>query len=276
MKRNGKNGIFKVIGMLLLFISLWSCGQNRQNKTTAIINKLKLVETQKSNFEYQLEPLKYQAIGNDSIRLIEIEEKLTEEEVLKRISEAFDEIFNDTEIDDIYNFIQTSAFEKFFNSGETYKAISDHFTDIDAEIEQITNNFSELIEEPSKIFEPIPIDRENGFYATIDYTPSTEDRDIKLEDKPSLTAKDILEVKKVYSKSNDNRPEISIVLTKEGAQKLFVLTKENIGNPIAIVVANHIVSMPTVLEEIIGGEVSISGNFSEQEIDDMVVKLKGN
>lgn len=272
MKRIEKKGMYNKVVMLLLFVLLTSCGQNRQDKTIAIINKLNLVENQKTNFKFQLEPLKYQATGNDSIKLIEIEKQLTEEEIIKRISAAFDEIFNDEEINDIYNFMQTTAFEKFFNSGETYKIISANFSDIGNEIERITNNFNETIEIPTKKFKPIPVDKEDGFYVTIDYTHSTEDKDIKLEDNPSLTSKDILEVKKVYS--NDNRPEISIVLTKGGARKFYLLTKENIGKPIAIVIAKQIVSLPTVRSEIMGGKVSISGNFSEKEIDEMIVKLK--
>jgi len=69
-------GIMRIIVTLLFFIILSSCKQDRQEKTTAIINKLKLVETQQTNFKFQLEPLKYQATGNDSAKIIEIE-KLT-------------------------------------------------------------------------------------------------------------------------------------------------------------------------------------------------------
>jgi len=267
------------IGLILISITLSSCGQTRQEKTISIINKLSLIENQKQNYEFRLEPLKYQAIGNDSVRIIEIEKQLSDDEIAKKISSAFNEVFSDDEINDIYSFIQTSAFDKFFNSGETYKIIASKFKDIDKEIEEITNNFSELpenkiVELPRKKFEPIQVDKEDGFYATVDYNYSTENKDIKLEDKPSLTSKDILEVKKVFSSYND-RAEISIVFTKEGARKFYLLTKENIGKPIAIVIANYIVSMPTVQMEIIGGKASISGGFSEEEIDKMIEILKG-
>jgi hypothetical protein len=261
------------IGLILISITLISCGQSRQEKTEAIINQLNLVENQKTNYKFQLEPLKYQAKGNDSIKVIELEKQLSDDEIVKRISSAFNEVFSDNEINDIYDFIKTSAFEKFFNSGETYKIIASKFKDIDKEIEGITNNFSETVEKPTKKFEPIPVDRENGFYATVDYNNSTADKDIKLEDKPSLTSKDILEVKKTFSSYND-RPEISIVFTKDGARKFYLLTKENIGKPIAIVIDKHIVSMPRVNSEIIGGKASISGDFSEDEIDKMIEILK--
>ena len=263
----------KIIVALLFFIILSSCAQNRQEKTIAIINKLKLVETQQTNFKFQLEPLKYQVTGNDSVRIIEIEKRLTEKEITKRLINAFNEEFSDKEINDIYKFIQTSAFEKIFNSGEIYKIISAQFIDVDKEIKRITEQSSEKVENPANKFEPIPIDKENGFYATVDYNYSTADKNIKLEDKPSITSKDILEVKKVFSNYN-NRPEISIVFTKNGAKKFYLLTKENIGKPIAIVIGKQIVSMPTVNSEIIGGKASISGDFTEDEIDEMIKLLK--
>ena len=267
-----KKRTMKIILILLFFVILTSCEQNRQEKTTTIINKLKLVETQKTNYKFQLEPLKYQATGNDSIKIIEIEKQLTKKEITKRIINGFNEEFTNNEINDLYKFVQSSAFEKFFNTGGIYKIITKQFNDIDKEIETITENSNEKVEIPTKKFKPIPVNKENGFYATIDYKYSTENQDVKLKDKPSITTKDILEVKKVFSNYN-NRPEINIVFTKEGAKKFYLLTKENIGNPIAIVIGKQIVSMPTVNSEIIGGKASISGDFTEEEIDEMIKLL---
>ncbi len=262
-----------MIGLILITTPFLSMGQSKQEKTDTIITKLKLIEGQKMNYEFQIEPLKYQATGKDSIEIVELEKKLTDDEFVTLIRSAINETFSEDEINDIYYFIQTSAFEKFFKSGEIYKILASHFEDIDEEIEKISNNISEIVEKTTKKFEPIPIDRENGFYATVDYDFSATDKDIKLEDKPSLTSKDILEAKKVYSSIN-YRPEISLVFTKEGAKKFYLLTKENIGKPVAIVIAKHIVSMPTVNSEIIGGKASISGDFSEKEIDKMIEILK--
>lgn len=131
------------IGLILISITLISCGQSRQEKTIAIINKLNLIENQKQNYEFRLEPMKYQATGNDSIRIVQLEKQLSDDEIVKKICSAFDEVFSDNEINDIYSFIQTSAFEKFFNSGETYKIIASKFKEIDKEIDEITNNFSQ-------------------------------------------------------------------------------------------------------------------------------------
>jgi len=261
------------IGLVLITISLVSCGLSRQDKTEKIINKLNLIENQKTSFEFQIEPLKYQATGQDSIRILELEKLLSDDEIVKRINETFSEVLSDKEVNDIYNFVQSSAYEKLFNSGYLFKAISVQFQDINKKIENMKKNFSEQIVKPTKKFKSIQVDKENGFYATVDYVYSTEYKDVKLEDKPSLTYKDILEVKKVFSSYNDNQ-EINIVFTKEGARKFYILTKENIGKPIAIVIAKHIVSMPTVNSGIIGGKASISGDFSEEEINKMIKILK--
>jgi len=261
------------IGLLLLSMVFVAFTQTRNDKTLAIINKLNLIENQKTNFQFQIEALKYQAKGNDSIKISELEKQLTDEEIVKRLTETFTEMLSDAEINDLYEFLQSSAFEKFFSSGEMSAAISDKFSDINSEIERISNNFGKSIEKPTKKFQPIPVDRENGFYAAVGYKNSMADKDVLLEETPSLTTRDILEVKKVFSTYSD-RSEISIVFTKEGARKFYLLTKENIGKPVAIVIDKHIVSIPKVLSEIVGGKASISGDFSEDEIDQMIEILK--
>jgi len=268
------------LGLVLMAISLVSYGQSRPEKTTAIIHKLNLIEHQKQNYKYQLDPLKYLAKDNNSNRINELEKRLSENEIVTKISSAFDKVFTDSEIDAMYTFIQTSAFDKFFTSGETQKSILLEFKDIDHEIAEIRNDIKGVTEIKTdelteKEVESLTVDREDGFYIAFDDTYSSDAKDIKLEINPSLTSADILKIKKVYSKSFRNRPEISIVLTKEGAQKFYMLTKENIGKTIAIVIDKKIISAPKVVTEIKGGKLNISGDFSENEIDEMIEKLKG-
>ena len=269
---NMKTRFFTIV-VMLMSIALVSCGQTRQEKTEVIITKLKFPEAQKMSYKFKLDGLKTQATGKDSIAVVELEKKLSEKEIVKRISSAFNEVFSDSEIDEIHKFVQSGAYEKMFGSGGFYKIVSSKFKDIDSEIEEITKGFGERMEKPIKRFQPIPVDRVDGFYETVDYSRSAEIENIKLKDNPALTSKDIQEVKKVYS-DHDNSPEISIVFTKEGARKFYLLTKENIGKPIVIVVARQIVSCPIVNMGILGGKAMIAGDFSEEEIDKMVEQLK--
>lgn len=216
----------KVISIALVLISLLfvSCGKSKQDKIDIIINKLNLIENQKSILNFQIEALKDQAIGEDSLKVIEMERLFSDKEIADRIIQTFNENLSDKEINDIYNFVQSSAYDKFFESGELFKAVDTQFSDIHDEIDNIKKNFREQFEEPTVKFVPIQVDRENGFYATVDYNNSTENKDIKLEEKPSLTTKDILKVEKVLSNHNEIR-EISIVFTKEGAKKFYVIDK---------------------------------------------------
>jgi preprotein translocase subunit SecD len=87
-----------------------------------------------------------------------------------------------------------------------------------------------------------------------------------------MTFKAISEVKKVYYEpENENKfAEIVFTFTNEGTQKFQRLTKENIKKPIAIVIDKKVVSMPFILQEINSGRCSISGNFTEEEIDKMI------
>ncbi len=128
--------------------------------------------------------------------------------------------------------------------------------------------------EPPEKFEPIPVERANGIYATVGYLPSSDYADIELENKPAITLKDIEEVQKVFSTYGGESIEIDLIFTEEGSRNLYLLTKANIGKPIALVIENQIIYMPMVMAGVVGGKVSICGGYSEKEIDRMIETLK--
>ncbi len=68
--------------------------------------------------------------------------------------------------------------------------------------------------------------------------------------------------------------EVSMSMNSEGAKRWANLTRENVGEAIAIVLDGLVYSAPTVSEEIKGGSSSISGNFSQAEADDLANILK--
>lgn len=272
MKRIEIPSAYGLAVILLLFVSFCSYGQSRQEKTNAIIDKLNIVDAQKMNYEHRLESLMYHAVGNDSVRLVELEKQLTEENFLKVVNRVFEEHLNDEEVDNIYSFLQSSAYEKLFDPALIFKALFNHYSYIDNEIERITNNLDESIGSPVPIFDPIPIDREDGFYVTKDDLHPTGVKEFKLEETPSLISDDILEVKK--TSYDGKHSEISIQFTKEAAQKFYLLTKNNIGKPLAIVIAKKIVAMPYINDAIVGGRASITGTFTDEEMDEMIERLK--
>ena len=122
-------------------------------------------------------------------------------------------------------------------------------------------------------FKPISVEREDGFYAALNYTSTMSKEDIVLEDAPSLSINDILKVKKIKSRYTKSF-EIGLVLTEAGAHKFYLLTKEHIGQALAIVIDKQIVSMPVVQAAIEGGKINITGNFTEEEVHKMIASLQ--
>ncbi len=62
-----------------------------------------------------------------------------------------------------------------------------------------------------------------------------------------------------------NAPQVSISFNSEGAQIFQRLTAANVGKPVAIFLDNQLIEMPTVQQEITGGQAVITGNFTLDE-----------
>jgi preprotein translocase subunit SecD len=70
------------------------------------------------------------------------------------------------------------------------------------------------------------------------------------------------------------KPVVHIEFTNEGSKKFREITARNVGKPLAIVLDGIIISAPNINEPITGGSAQISGEFSVEEIRDLVIKLK--
>ncbi len=69
-------------------------------------------------------------------------------------------------------------------------------------------------------------------------------------------------------------PVIDIEFDGDGAKLFAAVTSRSVGRPIAILLDKKIISAPNVREPIPSGKAQISGNFSIQEVQDMVIQLK--
>ena len=73
---------------------------------------------------------------------------------------------------------------------------------------------------------------------------------------------------------NRGAPGVSMTMNAEGANIWARLTKDNIGKQIAIVLDGMVYSYPNVINEITGGNSSITGNFTVEEATDLTNVLK--
>ena len=71
------------------------------------------------------------------------------------------------------------------------------------------------------------------------------------------------------------KPEVSMSMNNDGARVWANLTKNNIGKAVAIVLDGVVYSAPNVMNEINGGNSSITGNFTTEDTKDLANVLKG-
>lgn len=69
-------------------------------------------------------------------------------------------------------------------------------------------------------------------------------------------------------------PDVDMTMNTDGARRWAQLTKQNVGNNIAIVLDGYVYSAPTVQNEISGGRSQITGRFTPEEAKDLANVLK--
>jgi len=91
--------------------------------------------------------------------------------------------------------------------------------------------------------------------------------------KPALEG-DVVVSARAQTDPNTGQWEVSMSMNAEATSKWALITKENIGNQVAIVLDGYVYSAPNVNSEIKGGSSSISGNFGHDEAADLANILK--
>ncbi len=71
-----------------------------------------------------------------------------------------------------------------------------------------------------------------------------------------------------------NAPMVSLTMDGAGGSRWSQITGANRGKPVVIVLDDLVYTFPTINERIPNGRTQISGNFSRQEVDDIVTVLK--
>lgn len=71
-----------------------------------------------------------------------------------------------------------------------------------------------------------------------------------------------------------NAPEVSLSMNSEGGSRWRQITGANVGKPVAIVLDGLVYTFPTINGVIPNGRTSITGQFSTQEVNDIVTVLK--
>lgn len=262
--------ITKLLIVSFFLLSTFCFSQSKSKKLDVIIKELYLIETAHFTLENDILVLKYQVTGNDSLKLSKIEQSLSDEDIYKRVSKGVETFFTKKEINDLYNFFTSSANKKLSDLREIEKEVFSNFSDIYHSIEEVKKAIDKKdIKKQSRSYLPIPVDRENGVYATSYFDGDIER--IEIVKTPAVVFSDIdkLEIEHDYL----GKIYLNITLNEQGKRKLYHLTKENIDKPIAIVIDKKIISTPLVLEPVTNGRIPIYHILSEEELYDIKEKL---
>jgi len=112
-----------------------------------------------------------------------------------------------------------------------------------------------------------PIDKEGKVVQLIAIRMPVRDRQAPLDGSA------IVDARKQKGQFSDNW-EISMAMNAEGARIWKRLTHDNVNKSIAVVLDDYVYSYPNVIQEIAGGNSSITGQFSLEEADDLANILK--
>ena len=110
----------------------------------------------------------------------------------------------------------------------------------------------------------------SGGIEYLPYEKSPEKLPIKKH--PSISGDLIIDAKAIYGQNN--QPVVSLSFNSIGAKKFSIMTKNNIGKYIAIILDNKIISVANIREGISGGSSVISGNFTIESANELALLLR--
>lgn len=76
-----------------------------------------------------------------------------------------------------------------------------------------------------------------------------------------------------YDPKTSGKPYISLTFDKKGAKKFATITGQNINKKLAIVLDNVVYSDPVIRDKIPSGEAQITGSFTVEQANDLVIVL---
>ena len=232
--------------------------------------------------------LYYHPTKSDSLRLVEITSILSDKQICsQRILKHLQSDFSEEEIDSLYQSYKhppkpkirvekngvtvSSNIQSTYMSRLRYK-LENFMPDIKKEIIEIQTRTRESYNKGHQntlIQKPVGVNKQDGFYTVEKYDgKSISYSSLKLSANPTISSNDIESVKSNFDVLG--RITINISFTSYGGENFRKMNSENKGKPIVLVLNHKIVAAPIVNETIAGGNVELNGNFSDEEIKEMI------
>ena len=133
------------------------------------------------------------------------------------------------------------------------------------------NRIKKLIGKTAKLDFRLVTDTNNEFGS--DVLISDKGEKLNISKKIVMSGENLIDAQPRLD-NQSNTPMVTFTLDRLGAQKFGRTTTDNVGKRIAIVLDKKIISAPSILEPITGGNGNITGNFTFQEATDLALLLR--
>lgn len=94
-------------------------------------------------------------------------------------------------------------------------------------------------------------------------------------DEPFLTIERIEGANVEYSTNGSSQWVLNLKLTKEDGATFGDWTTDHVGEQAAIVIDGEVLVAPTIQSPIPGGDIQVSGNFTKDDVSDLLDKITG-
>ncbi|MFH1857315.1 MAG: protein translocase subunit SecD [Candidatus Omnitrophota bacterium] len=103
---------------------------------------------------------------------------------------------------------------------------------------------------------------------------SYEEGELLLTKEPVLAGDALVTAAVSFDQSRFNEPYVSVEFNRRGSRKFAVLTGENVGRRLAIVLDGKVQSAPVIQERIPSGRAQITGRFTMSDATDLAIVLR--
>ena len=74
----------------------------------------------------------------------------------------------------------------------------------------------------------------------------------------------------------DGKPFLNMTFSEMGNSEFIAMQKGRVGKSIALCLGNQLLTEPRLNEPILGGDAQISGNFTVEEVEQLIAELTPN
>ena len=251
--------------VILVFPTLLFC-QNNEQKIKTLITDFGYVQGMKN----AIETLKSQNSISQQI-------KFSDDEIIRRISQAYQESFSETEINELYNFYTSKTGKKFLTNQKLVdENIQSKFpelfgiVDLDPNQKEI-NKQQDYTRNYLTNFLEATYEKEDGFYLLTE-TKNENGNSLEMENNPTFSPKDVEKIDIIQNEGK--RPYLRVYFKKKTQENFKKLLSKNIGNGFATLVDKKIIMMTPISNDTPNDFIEIIGLFDNEQVNNLKSKLK--